>query len=368
MAALSAAAARAQTAFVPGRVLLALAGDGTAANSGMPSSAMLQDQLSASSVAVQLAEHSYNPSTGLFAPTGTAVPLPATAGAPNLLTVLGNVADVGNTNGTFSPWSGSLHPSTDGVVVAMTGYAMPAGTLVGSSSFAGITTDGVVPAASKETNPASGPYVSVPPSNFQRVISWVDSAGTLRTVSDPNGFVNGVLNNTVIHSALWVANSTNGQGWYVTGGNTFLSTPAGGWGGIFWFPAPWGLGGPIAQPVQVCTSLFFGANNYKHWASVFQYNGQLYANRVTCGTGGGVAQFGYFPKAMQVLCNNAISSTTNLVGVAGAGTNNAATQGGYTLHASLFLVDPVSGNTTMYFADGQGGLSVFPQCCEYTYR
>ena len=247
---LVAARAAAAAAFTQGNVLVLEAGDGTLAGSAAPSNASTNDHNSASAVSASFFEYSINQQTGVLTATGNVVALPA-ATLTSGLTLLGNVADVGNSVGTYMPYSGSLSLATDGSNLAFVGYQQPAGSLVGPSCMCYSLTS----AAVNLDTPIS---LSLPANTVNRVIGWIDASGTVRTV---NGNLNTVLGAYTINSAIWYANGPANSGFYVTGGYSFQSS--GGVGGIYWVPMPSGIGGPQGTPVLVCLTPAYTATNFK---------------------------------------------------------------------------------------------------------
>ena len=243
-------------AFTPGNLLVFMAGDGSVAGSAMPSTPKANDRNSISAVAGQILEYSVSTS-GALTPTGVTAVLPATgAGTPpsGPITVLGNVADIGNNgNGTsYQPFSGQLSTSTDGTIISFVGYSQAAGALVGASCMC----NGAVPASNNNV----GLSISVPPPTVKRVIGWFDASGVVRIV---NGDLNSVLGGVPINSALWYANGAGGSGFFVTGGNTG-ATAASAVGGIYFVPMAQGIGGPMGAPVLICLNPSYTASKWVH--------------------------------------------------------------------------------------------------------
>ena len=345
-------------AFTPGNLLIFMAGDGTVAGSAMPSAQGANDRGSVSAVAGSIVEYAVSAS-GALSPTGKSTALPSTGtsappGGP--ITVLGNVADVGNSGNasfpfptSYQPFSGQLSTSTDGTIVSFVGYSQAAGAAVGASCMC----NGAVAAANNNV----GLTIAVPPPSVKRVIGWFDASGIAQIV---NGDLNAVLGSVQVNSALWFANGAGQSGFYVTGGNTGATSSAA-LGGIYWIPMPQGIGGPMGAAVLICLNPSYTASNFKMYSAVLAYAGYLYAMRVTAGTSGGG---GALPIAFPTTTQSACSTGTTLTQINGAGTKNAQQNGGWAQHAMVWTTssDPAQPPVSYWHVDGESGLTRYTNC------
>ena len=352
--------------FSPGNLLILAAGDGSVAGSGWPSTYAAQDRNSTATVAATLFEYAINESSGLFAPTGLASPVPASsAGGGAGLSVLGLLADLGNSArssnagaayvaaqaaGTFQPYSGLLSLSPDGVVASFVGYRTGPGTPVGVSTRGNdLATNSIYNDAASVTPPAA---------SVSRVIGWVDASGAVGIV---DGVLDSVLGGTVATAAVWVSNGATGSGFYVSGGYTWTATVLS--GGLYWVAMPNGIGGPMGAITQICQPPTYTANSFKSYGAFASVAGWLYVARSTPGQHGGVNLFPGYPTlptsaAAASLCNVAPNNLDNAIG----NSQNTAGQGGFAIHGAVFVNNTATGATTMWTACGEQGLSVFTQC------
>lgn len=334
-------------AFTPGNLLVFMAGDGTVPGSALPSATGANDRNSVNTVAGKIVEYSVG-AGGALAATGVSAVLPSTGTAAppsGPITVLGNVADVGNSGGTYQPFSGHLDTSTDGTIVSFVGYSTPAGTFVGASCMCNNI-------AALASNNNVGMGVNVTASTVQRVIGWFDASGQVRIV---NGNLNAAFGSLPVYSALWYNGGAGQSGFWVTGGYTITSLQL---GGIYWVPMPYGIGGPMGTVTLICANPAYTANNYKMYSSVYAFGGWLYALRVTAGTSGGGGSLPVaFPTTTQASC----SAGGTLSQIPGGGTNNAQTMGGWAIHAMVWTTNS-TGGAVYWHVDGELGLTRMTGC------